>query len=240
MARGVRFGVEHYRTEKLSKQRRLKRTAVFQSYLQSHAVRKLQIGTQEHILPGWLNTDLLPVDGRVVFLDAREPFRFEDGTFDYIFSEHCIEHITYAEGLSALRECYRVLKPGGRIRIGTPNLSNIIGLCCRPINEIGERYIQWYIDTYTPEFASYAPGFVVNNSFRLWGHQFLYDADTLGAAMKTAGFSDLRWFDPGHSEDENLRGLEGHGKRVGDEINRFETMIAEATRAHDPGRSAAT
>ncbi len=102
MARGVRFGVHHYRTEKLSKKRRLERTAVFQSYLQSRAVRKLQIGTQENILPGWLNTDLLPVDGRVVFLDAREPFPFEDGTLDYIFCEHCIEHITYAEGLSAL------------------------------------------------------------------------------------------------------------------------------------------
>jgi SAM-dependent methyltransferase len=208
------------------------RAVAVQSYLRSQVIRKLQIGTQENILPGWLNTDLLPVDGRVVFLDARERFPFDDSTLDYIFCEHCIEHITYTEGLSALRECYRVLKPGGRVRIATPNLNNIIGLCASPRSEMQERYIEWYIDSFTPQFASYAPGFVVNNCFRLWGHQFIYDPDTLGLAMRTAGFSELRWFAPGESKDENLRGIEGHGRRVGDNINRSETMIAEATRPH--------
>lgn len=233
VARGFRFGVQHYRTEKLSVKRSRQRTAAIQSYFRDHKVRKLQIGTQEHTLPGWLNSDLRPIDERIMFLDAREPFPFEDRTFDYIFSEHCIEHITYSEGLSALRECYRVLKPGGCVRIATPNLSVIIGLCSSPRNEMQERYLKWYVDTYTPEFGSHAPCFVVNNSFRLWGHQFIYDPETLASTMRTAGFTEVRWFAPGESDDENLRGIEGHGKRAGDDMNCFETMIAEAIRAQD-------
>jgi predicted SAM-dependent methyltransferase len=229
-ARGFRFGVEYFRNQKLSVKRRRERQAAIQSYLRNHQVRKLQIGTQGHILPGWLNSDLQPVDPGIIFMDAREPFPFADRTFDYIFCEHCIEHIGYSEGLCALRECHRVLKPGGRVRIATPNLSVIVGLCSSPRNEMQERYIKWYVDTYTPEFDSYAPCFVVNNSFRLWGHQFIYDAETLASALTTAGFTELRWFAPGESDDENLRGIEGHGKRAGDDMNCFETMIAEAAR----------
>jgi predicted SAM-dependent methyltransferase len=48
--------------------------------------------------------------------------------FDYVFSEHMIEHVSYAEGLLMLRECLRVLKPGGRIRIATPSLEVLLDL----------------------------------------------------------------------------------------------------------------
>lgn len=230
MARGARSAIEHYRREKLVREWRRARASAAQAYFQSHTTRKLQIGAQENIMPGWLNTDLEPVDGRVVFLDARQPFPFEDSIFDYVFSEHCIEHMTYADGLLALRECYRVLKPGGRIRVATPNLNTIVSLCDRRASEMQQRYMKWYIDTFTPEFPSYAPSFVVNNCFRLWGHQFLYDPETLGAALESAGFRDLCWFAPGESGDENLRGIEGHGRRVGEDMNRLETMVVEGMR----------
>ena len=229
-ARGARCAIEHYRREKLVREWRRERVAVVEEYFQSHTTRKLQIGTGPNALPGWLNTDLEPSHGTVAFLDARETFPFETTSFDYIFSEHCLEHLSYSDGQSALSECYRVLKPGGRIRVATPNLDNFVALCGLTRNEMQDRYIKWYIDSFTPEFGSYAPGFVVNNLFRLWGHRFIYDPDTLALAMTRAGFCECRWFAPGASEDENLRELEGHGKHTGDDMNRLETMVAEATR----------
>src|SRR5438477_50522 len=76
-------------------------------------------------LPGWLNTDLEPKSASVIYLDAAKPLPFAYSTFDYIFSEHVIEHIPYPQGLSMLKECFRVIKPGGTIRIATPNLEQI-------------------------------------------------------------------------------------------------------------------
>jgi predicted SAM-dependent methyltransferase len=55
-----------------------------------------------------------------VFLDATTPFPFDCGTFDYIYCEHMIEHISWQKGQTMLRECHRVLKPRGVMRIATP------------------------------------------------------------------------------------------------------------------------
>jgi predicted SAM-dependent methyltransferase len=79
-------------------------------------------------LAGWLNTDVDPKGIGVYYLDAGKPFPIQDQSFDYIFNEHLIEHFTYRDGLRVLQECYRVLKPGGAIRIATPDMDKIIGL----------------------------------------------------------------------------------------------------------------
>ena len=46
-----------------------------------------------------------------------------DGTIDYIYAGEIIEHLTNPEWM--LKESYRVLKPGGRIIITTPNITRI-------------------------------------------------------------------------------------------------------------------
>ncbi|MBA7607245.1 hypothetical protein ES703_14403 [subsurface metagenome] len=201
------------------------------AYLRSHRVRKLQIGAGPNILEGWLNTDECPTSRGVIYLDATKPFWLEDGTFDYIFSEHQIEHLTYREGLFMLHECYRILKAGGRIRIATPDLETLIGLHTPDKSDLQQRYIKWIIDRCLPEVGIYRESFVINNAFRHFGHQFIYDRATLQSAMEEVGFIDITRHVPGESEDEVLRGIESHGKAAGDEdINRFETMVLEAKR----------
>lgn len=48
-----------------------------------------------------------------------ERFPFNDQMFDVVFSKSLIEHLFNPENF--MRECYRVLKPGGRIIIMTPD-----------------------------------------------------------------------------------------------------------------------
>ena len=86
-------------------------------YLQSHSVRKLQLAAGGNLLEGWLNTDAFmltsyfsPINKNLIYLDVTKPFPFEDNTFDYIYSEHLIEHLTYEQGLFMMQECFRVLK----------------------------------------------------------------------------------------------------------------------------------
>jgi predicted SAM-dependent methyltransferase len=44
-------------------------------------------------MSSWLNTDLLPINRDVVYLDATRRLPFRNDQFDYVFSEHTIEHI---------------------------------------------------------------------------------------------------------------------------------------------------
>lgn len=50
---------------------------------------------------------------------------FADGTFDFVFSYHAIEHIP--DYRKALQEMRRVLVAGGSYCVGTPNRSRVIG-----------------------------------------------------------------------------------------------------------------
>jgi SAM-dependent methyltransferase len=90
-------------------------------YLSTHPVRKLQIGAGGQDMPGWLNSDIAP--GRnETHLDAAARFPFPEGSIHFIYAEQVIEHLDYQDGLGMLRECHRVLAPGGKVRIATPDL----------------------------------------------------------------------------------------------------------------------
>ena len=201
------------------------------AYLRAQPVRKLQIGSGPVSLPGWLNTDTYPVAPADVYMDAAKPFPFAERTFDFVFSEHVIEHITYDEGFSMLRESFRVLKPGGWIRIATPDLKKIVDLFSRPQTERQRRYIEWSMAANNPQVKLGSECFVLNSFVRNWGHQFIYDPPTLHAALNSAGFIEVRPCSPGESQNPALRGLESHGQQIGEEWNEFETMVIEAQRA---------
>jgi SAM-dependent methyltransferase len=64
--------------------------------------------------------------GRVAFVQgdgARLPF--PDGTFDVVFSHSVIEHVASAEDY--LRECHRVLRPGGVLYLSTAPYLSLAG-----------------------------------------------------------------------------------------------------------------
>ncbi|MHC4248418.1 MAG: class I SAM-dependent methyltransferase [Planctomycetota bacterium] len=209
----------------------LARRRIVRRYLKTAEVRKLHLGAgPDYLLEGWLNTDVNPVHSRgVAYVDARKPLPFPDGTFDYVQSEHMIEHLTYPEGLAMLRECFRVLKPGGRIRTATPDLRVFVDLFGPERSDTQEQYIEYHMGKFLPEVAAGGPCFVLNNECRNWGHEFLYDRETLAHSIEEAGFADLADQRSGESDDEVLRGIEFHGKVVGnEEMNRFETIAIEA------------
>jgi SAM-dependent methyltransferase len=84
---------------------------------------------------------------RCIYVDMNKRFPIEDGHFDFI---SCIEGIEHLEDqFQFVRECARVLKPGGILVLSTPNILNLASrlkfflsgfysLFPRPINELSQ------------------------------------------------------------------------------------------------------
>jgi predicted SAM-dependent methyltransferase len=211
-----------------------------QIYLDNNSIRKLQLATSNSLLAGWLNTDLLPTSQRVIYLDATRRFPFQDDTFDYIYSEHMIEHLDHPSAVSMLHECFRVLRAGGRIRISTPDLRVLVGLLSEERTARQNHYIDFMTRRFVPDAEYCTEVFVINNAFRAWGHQFLYDRAILRITLARVGFEGIEYYQPGVSDDDNLRGIDLHGRVMGcEEINQFEAFAIEG-RVPDPKRPGIT
>lgn len=206
------------------------RRVIVERYIKNNSVRKLHLGAGDSQLTGWLSTDMNPKRNNTVFLDATKRFPFADDTFDYIYSEHMIEHVSWVEGKFMLSECHRVLKKNsGIIRVATPDLSVLLSLYDDHSSPAASKYMQWITDTFITYVDIYRPSFVINNAFHNWGHKFLYDEELLTMALSRAGFVDIARCSSGESSDINLSNIETHGINVDAiEMSEFETMVFEA------------
>ncbi|MGA3334526.1 MAG: methyltransferase domain-containing protein [Terracidiphilus sp.] len=195
-------------------------------YLAGAGAKKLNLGCGENILKGWLNVDFDPVSKEVVNLDATERFPLPDRVFDFVFSEHMIEHVSYAQAEHMLRECFRVMKAGGRIRISTPDFKFLVELYRGDKSPLQEEYVRR---------AAEEPGVkaldthVINRFVREWGHQFIYDEKALRIAMEAAGFAEIERCELNQSRSPELRNIENESRRPAGFL-RLETLTLEGVK----------
>jgi predicted SAM-dependent methyltransferase len=225
------FRVLHSELERLWQNRSRTRSAFIRAYLDSHEVRCLHIGSGGNVLQGWLNTDLNPRSDQIIYLDATDPLPFEDSTLDYVFSEHLIEHLPHEDGAYHLNQCYRVLKPKGRIRVATPDLQFLIEIYTQStLTEPQAKYVRRTLDRAFPNTGFFNGAFVLNHFMRHWGHKFIYDEATLGHALRKAGFTETRRWPVGDSDEPRLRDIEHHGDAISEEFNLLQTMVIEGAK----------
>ena len=203
-------------------------------YLDGHDIAKLQIGCGAYPLDDWFNTD---ISGKIckngiAYMDAGKKFPMENDCFNYIFSEHLFEHLTFPQAQNMLKECHRVLKKDGVMRIATPNLQFLIDLYLHPQKEINKAYIEFDAKrTGLPANPVYA----INRFHTSWGHQIIYDPKTLESLLNEFGFSNVCQCEVGKSMHPELNDIERHSnsfkKNCADnDYNRLQTMVFEATK----------
>lgn len=209
------------------------RGRIIRAYLSAHEVTKLQIGCGWNLIPGWLNTDVSIIKCKrgAMYLDAGEPFPFPDASFDYVYSEHLFEHLTHPQAVNMLRECHRILKPSGTIRISTPDIRFLADLYLHPEKPLNRRYIDWSsreAPNCLPVPAT--PVNIVNQFHTAWGHQIIYDRETLTALVTENGFRNIRFCEISRSSVDALNNVECHFNNMPYEFYELETMIMEADR----------
>lgn len=194
-----------------------------QQYLDNHPFAKIQLGCGGNFLDGWLDTDTTLYSPKAIYMDLTQPFPIGDSTFDRVYSEHVIEHIPYWSGMSMLQESFRILKPGGRIRISCPDFQFLIDLYLNP-TDLSKQYME---DT-KPTWAPYVnPIFTINNFVRDWGHQFIYDESALTVSLLAAGFVNVTKHMVRESNDEYFQNLEADWRMTPGYLQ-LETMTLEA------------
>lgn len=85
----------------------------------------LNLGGGSQRIDGFQNVDLSPGADYMHDLGCF-PWPFADGSADALIASHILEHFTKAEGRAFLRQCYRILKPGGFLAIAVPDMDRFI------------------------------------------------------------------------------------------------------------------
>jgi predicted SAM-dependent methyltransferase len=158
------------------------------------APARLHIGCGQQSLPGWINIDNQGLPGVDQVLDVRRGLPFSGVAA--IYAEHFLEHLSLDEGLGFLRECRRVLRPDGVLRLSTPNLDWVLAT--------------HYRQGATADEDARLDCLRLNRAFHGWGHQFLYNRATLDSALAASGFATFEGRAYGKSERPELTGLERH------------------------------
>jgi predicted SAM-dependent methyltransferase len=156
---------------------------------------RLHIGCGQQPIAGWINVDNQALPGVDRVLDVREGLPFSDAAF--IYAEHFLEHLTLEEGLTFLQACRKALAEDGILRLSTPNLDWVFLTHYRCGNWPDDR-------------EALADCMRMNRAFHGWGHRFLYNRQTLTAAVLAAGFAQTDFHRYGESDVPELKNLERH------------------------------
>jgi predicted SAM-dependent methyltransferase len=168
----------------------------------SDAVR-INLGSGHWKLDGWVNVDLDVASLPDVAADLARPLPFRDGAAALMHTEDFIDQLTLAGARAFLGECRRVLRPGGVLRVLTPDLAEL----ARLYREDPER-LEWLWNTHVgvPTRTGTA-GEIFNLGLRFAGHTFVYDGETLAMLLGECGFEPRR-VAFSESEVPALRGID--------------------------------
>jgi predicted SAM-dependent methyltransferase len=86
------------------------------------ALARLNWGCGSHIAEGWINSDIKDSPGIDLVADIRQGLPLASESIDYVVSIHALPELSYPELPGVLAELHRVLKRGGVLRLGLPDL----------------------------------------------------------------------------------------------------------------------
>lgn len=97
-------------------------------------MKRVNLGCGSRHHPDWINIDIAARNPQVIAHDLSRGIPLADASCDIVYHSHVLEHIRRDDALPFLRECFRVLQPGGILRVVTPDLERICRLYLEKLN----------------------------------------------------------------------------------------------------------
>ncbi|KGF73212.1 hypothetical protein DO97_01520 [Neosynechococcus sphagnicola sy1] len=134
---------------------------------------------------GWITIDT--TKNCDIYWDLRKGIPFPDESISKLYSSHFLEHLSFTEAQVFLRECLRVLVPGGNFSICVPNARIYI-----------DAYLNSTLDSNV--FFGYKPAY--NNTTKIdyvnfiaymnGHHKYMFDEENLIHILKSSNFQNVR------------------------------------------------
>ncbi|MCI5222091.1 MAG: methyltransferase domain-containing protein [Candidatus Electrothrix sp. AR4] len=105
-------------------------------------MRLLNIGCGKRFHKDWINIDKIPSHPSVKQCDAEQGLPFPDSHFDVVYHSHILEHFELQDAKHFIKECYRVLKAKGVLRVAVPDLEQIVLCYLQTLQEISHGNIR--------------------------------------------------------------------------------------------------
>jgi SAM-dependent methyltransferase len=152
--------------------------------------------------------------GQLIVWDIRRGIPFANQTFDVVYNSHMLEHLDREHALGFLNECYRVLKPGGTIRIVVPDFELLVKRYLDTVNRMPglagiaehEAAVAKIIDQMVPRvpreraeapsLVRFLENIVLGDTAKTGSlHRWMYDRFSLAAAFEASGFRNPKVLD---------------------------------------------
>lgn len=86
---------------------------------------KVNLGCGNRFINDWINIDFVSNYPEVKQYDLRSGIPLDTGSAEIIYHSHILEHFNKQAAISFLKECFRVLKQGGILRVVVPDLEQL-------------------------------------------------------------------------------------------------------------------
>ena len=174
---------------------------------------KINFGSGPYPMAGWINVDLDPAGKPEVLANLSRPLPFATGVADFLHTEDFIAQLDPLPLLAFLRECRRILKPDGAMRMLTPDLARFARMYLEDPD-----HLVWIWNTFVGvPLETGTACEVLNLGMRLAG-RFQYDLATYSKLAAEAGFDTVR-VAYNESRFEALRGLDL--RRTGEAVSMY-------------------
>jgi predicted SAM-dependent methyltransferase len=188
---------------------------------QNNFATRLNLGCGHIQPPGWVNVDgsnrawlasrlpwldeslvalkIFPpteFNRRTAWANLLKPFPWQTGSVDAAYLGEMLEHFTKEEGEHILRECRRVLRPAGVIRIRVPDNAAFWAHYLDEYNQMKQKPREQWSQQHTRWTGMFFETLCIRRP-RPWHsmghfHKWMYDDISLSLLLEQIGYKDVR------------------------------------------------